>query len=213
VYANWRPLPQHQIAVPGYACPSDPLVPMSTCSAPFGHGFWFGPVTGAVSSYYGSAGPASTHVWIEVGCGLCTPAQTNCLCTDQESAHFGSSTPGGGSGMFSMRPTAVKIAHVSDGTSNTLLVGETVNTKDPVAGIPYHTNDWMDAWCIMSTVYGINTPNLGEYYAAEGFASYHPRGAHFLLVDGSVHFVSETIDLFLLSYLGTKGGGDIVSEF
>jgi len=220
VYSNWRPLPHHRFRVPGYACPDEPHV-LSDCGQaknisgspiPCGHGFWFGPEKAVVSSYYGSAGASSSHEAVNIGCGLCTPSQTNCLCTDQPSAHFGSSTtPNGGSGMFSLRPTRVKFAHVTDGTAHTLFVGETINNGDAYGGTPYNSNDWMDAWCMMSTVHGINTPNIGQYYAENGFSSYHGAGAHFLLVDGSVHFIDDTINLFVLSYLGTKAGGDIVN--
>jgi hypothetical protein len=51
----------------------------------------------------------------------------------------------------------------------------------------------------MSTVHGINTPDLGEYYAENGFSSFHVSGAHFVMGDGSVRYLNETIDLWTLS--------------
>ena len=107
-------------------------------------GFWFGPKKVVVSSYYGSAGATSSHHAVEIGCGLCAPQQRNCLCAHQESAHFGSGSKKGGSGMFSFRPTGTRIAEVTDGTSQTLFVGETINNVDNFGGTSYNTNDWMD---------------------------------------------------------------------
>ena len=42
-----------------------------------------------------------------------------------------------------------------------------------------------------------------------GFRSRHPGGATFCLADGSVHFVSETIDRTLYRALSTKDGGEV----
>ncbi len=43
--------------------------------------------------------------------------------------------------------------------------------------------------------------------AKAGFASRHPGGANFVLVDGSVHFIPETIDLATLQDLGDRKDG------
>jgi prepilin-type processing-associated H-X9-DG protein len=37
-----------------------------------------------------------------------------------------------------------------------------------------------------------------------GFKSLHPGGAQFLFGDGSVHFLSETVDMKVYNYLGDK---------
>jgi prepilin-type processing-associated H-X9-DG protein len=47
-------------------------------------------------------------------------------------------------------------------------------------------------------------PNLG-------FGSYHPGGANFALADGSVRFLKETTNPRVLSALGTRAGGEVVS--
>ncbi len=47
--------------------------------------------------------------------------------------------------------------------------------------------------------------------AATNFGSNHPGGANFLFSDGSVHFLSETIDMDDYWALSTKGGGEVAS--
>jgi len=53
----------------------------------------------------------------------------------------------------------------------------------------------------------------GPTYAAITSRSHHTGGVHTALADGSVRFVSENIDLFLWRGLGTRAGGEVVSEF
>lgn len=45
------------------------------------------------------------------------------------------------------------------------------------------------------------------------FNSAHPGGAHFLLGDGSVRFLSENTDLALLARLCTRNDGQVIGEF
>jgi prepilin-type processing-associated H-X9-DG protein len=51
-----------------------------------------------------------------------------------------------------------------------------------------------------------DTPNVeeGGYGEACGFKSRHPGGAHMLMADGSVHYVSETIDFRIFYLLGAR---------
>ena len=44
-----------------------------------------------------------------------------------------------------------------------------------------------------------------------GFGSWHPGGANFAFCDGSVKFLKESIDLSVLSALGTRAGGEVNS--
>jgi prepilin-type processing-associated H-X9-DG protein len=47
----------------------------------------------------------------------------------------------------------------------------------------------------------------------DDFSSQHTGGAQFCLADGSVHFLSENIDLSVYRSLATRAGGELVSEF
>ena len=46
---------------------------------------------------------------------------------------------------------------------------------------------------------------------ARGFKSIHPGGAHFVMADGSVHFVNESIDHNIYRGLSTRNGGETAS--
>ena len=104
----------------------------------------------------------------------------------------------------------VKISEVSDGTSNTLLVGE-IPSAYPTK--PRASQPWV-TWNVMSTQHGINYPLRIPRYADGfsdgfyGFGSHHPGGCHFLFADGSVHFLQEDIAQYTLTALTTRAGGE-----
>ncbi|MFN0195325.1 MAG: DUF1559 domain-containing protein [Planctomycetaceae bacterium] len=199
-------LPQQQQVIPAYICPTEPAEPVNgdfTADADC-----VSSTTAALASYRGSAGPASMHASSGVGCGLCGAAQTNCLCTNQGLNHV--APMGNGPGMFHYRADRIGIRSVIDGTSNTLFVGEGTYLRN---GEGTNYAQWMGTWGVASTVNGINLPNAGAYYNGSGFRSYHEGGAHFMMVDGSVRFISENVNLYLLSYLGTKAGNEVLGEF
>ncbi len=45
------------------------------------------------------------------------------------------------------------------------------------------------------------------------FSSQHEGGVQFLLVDGSVHMVTENIDYNTFRYLGERNDGEVLGEF
>ena len=51
-----------------------------------------------------------------------------------------------------------------------------------------------------------------NYHVTMGFESNHPGGANFLMVDGSVQFIPETIDFITFQLLGTKDDEHVISE-
>ncbi len=215
--ATWKAYPEHLLGIPGYICPSEPQERV-TSGAP---GWTYSPDTASLSSYWGSSGAAATYPTAGNGCGLCTDGTSpsvNCKCTDittdwASGWHHASAVKGGGSGMFSLRATSVGMRSVTDGTSNTLFVGEAKRGKD-ASGNQYATVfQWMDPWSMISTVNGINAPGYNNAYHRHAFSSYHVGGAHFLLVDGTVRFLSENMSLWTLTYLGTKAGNETVGEF
>jgi prepilin-type N-terminal cleavage/methylation domain-containing protein len=113
------------------------------------------------------------------------------------------------------------VSEITDGTSNTLMVGEIIGE-----GPGSHAGFFWSTWDIMHTFNGINLPlrikPSGPWVVEDtGFASYHVGGCHFLLADGSVHFISENISSgvrpvgqppSVLQALTTRGGGESVSH-
>jgi prepilin-type N-terminal cleavage/methylation domain-containing protein len=54
-------------------------------------------------------------------------------------------------------------------------------------------------------------PNLGDTYAAVTSRSYHLGGVNGLLMDGSVHFIANSIQLHVWRALGTRAGSEVAS--
>jgi prepilin-type processing-associated H-X9-DG protein len=91
-------------------------------------------------------------------------------------------------------PVAIK--DITDGTSNTLLIVEADG-----AGIPWMKPDDVDV---------TKHPTLGD---RDGFSSSHPGGVHALMGDGSVRFISQSINAQTLKALFTRNGGEVVGSF
>jgi prepilin-type N-terminal cleavage/methylation domain-containing protein/prepilin-type processing-associated H-X9-DG protein len=103
-------------------------------------------------------------------------------------------------GMFG-RDWLVKMRDVTDGTSNTVLVGETILWNfswDPnwiyrIVGNGSRAANTLGA--VRTGRRKINpAPVTSNVVRREAFSSRHPGGANFALADGSVRFISETID-------------------
>jgi prepilin-type N-terminal cleavage/methylation domain-containing protein/prepilin-type processing-associated H-X9-DG protein len=120
------------------------------------------------------------------------------------------------------------LASVTDGTSNTLIVGEVIpsraansnfwGTNGGTAGttvpLGWNSNTFPAADPACYTQWqGVNTPVGCRYSAAaQGFVSMHPGGANFLFADGSVKLLKNTISLPTYCALGSRNGGEVVSS-
>ncbi|REJ95281.1 MAG: DUF1559 domain-containing protein [Planctomycetota bacterium] len=117
-------------------------------------------------------------------------------------------------GMF-FHNSRIKMRDVTDGTSNTIMVGERTTFVEPGGDRFY------GAWAGLITDteeaaarfigHAEHVPN--DLVHPEDFGSQHEGGAHFILADGSVHFVSENIDLGFYQSLATRDGGEVIGEF
>ena len=121
--------------------------------------------------------------------------------------------------------SATRIGEISDGTSNTVMISETREENSSVwmdgttaAVVARWTNLWSptfqgDSVSINYTPYfpgGVFPNSIGQ---AWGPSSMHSGGAHHLLGDGSVHFLSESMDVELYDSLTTRAGGEVVGQF
>lgn len=115
----------------------------------------------------------------------------------------------GNTGMF-MYIRAMRFAECSDGLSNTMFVGE-VKEIDQA----YATNRWwygarhLDS--LRTTDNPLNTPyGTGIVYSNcnAAFGSFHPGGGNFGFGDGTVRFISDTIDQAIYEALSTREKGE-----
>jgi prepilin-type N-terminal cleavage/methylation domain-containing protein/prepilin-type processing-associated H-X9-DG protein len=93
-----------------------------------------------------------------------------------------------------------KMGNIIDGTSNTILIGERavkIATNDEVTwlGTPKSVGNGAHGKRVMgSAQYVINPIPTQTTATVFSFSSLHTGGANFVLADGSVHFISDTIE-------------------
>ena len=214
----WDRSPLQLNVVPGYFCPSD--------VEPIQQGFasWSGPSEAAICSYFGNAGPVSTgpRDWgMSNVCGKCTDGTAPdafCPCefgnTRTANRGFYHGHNSDGPGMLDMWPNKIGVRKVTDGASKTLHVGEShwsPNKTD--AGCNEHMQ-WMSSWAVASSVWGINSADAtGNWWGGCNYRSRHIGGANFVLVDGSVQFMNDTMNLVVLANLAARNDGNIGDNY
>jgi prepilin-type N-terminal cleavage/methylation domain-containing protein/prepilin-type processing-associated H-X9-DG protein len=132
---------------------------------------------------------------------------------------------------------SVRIGDIPDGTSSTLMIGEKYHRDEffdtwtsAHSGLKMHqVSAW--AWAggmkgpahiFCSSAVPLNktvsfytsTPNdiAAQDRRFNGWGSGHSGGVNFVMCDGSVRFIRDSIDLTTLSRLTTRAGGETISE-
>lgn len=173
-----------QSVVPSYICPTDILEPTFTI-----HG-----------------GGDDEHAnQDQVGAPMFLVAKSNYV------GVFGLSeiedVPSAGEGTF-FHNSRLTFASISDGLSNTLVVGERGSKlgSSVWAGVIPGANG------AMARIVGSadHTPNHAHHHF-DDFSSFHPQGVHFLVGDGSVQRINDQIDIAVYHALVTRAGGEAVS--
>ena len=112
-----------------------------------------------------------------------------------------------GDGAFFLN-RSVRFRDITDGLSQTLVVGERSSKLAPSTWVGVVSGGkHAPARVVGSAIYRPNSEVDEEHYF-HVFSSYHPTGAHFLAADGSVHMISNEIDLRLYQALCTRASGD-----
>jgi len=114
-----------------------------------------------------------------------------------------------GDGVF-FRDKRLGVGEISDGLSNTFFVGERASSTATATWTGVVPGG-LHAPCRVVGIGSYPINNTSQEYHV--FSSRHPGGAEFLLGDGSVHFVSQTIDLAVFRALCTRAGGDSTANW
>ncbi len=131
----------------------------------------------------------------------------------------------------------VRIASITDGTSNTMMIGEMaarpvgynharqiyVQNGGPVDGVINPINGGGGAWAdpysyahqdgaYPSGIRGNGGTCVINCTTNNELYSFHPGGVNVLFADGSVHFLKETINPFIDVALVTRAMGEVISS-
>jgi prepilin-type N-terminal cleavage/methylation domain-containing protein/prepilin-type processing-associated H-X9-DG protein len=131
---------------------------------------------------------------------------------------------------------SIRLAQITDGTSNTMMIGE--NSPNLNSGLAWVSGNDIYATTILPMNWKTNLrngqvdPATGEicspaawnpmdpasqthcfnnqwYY--QGFKSFHPGGCNLGFADGSVKFLKQSINVYTYMALSTRAGGEITS--
>jgi prepilin-type N-terminal cleavage/methylation domain-containing protein/prepilin-type processing-associated H-X9-DG protein len=187
--------------VPLLNCPSDPSARTRNNSADLGG------VLVAVTSYKGVAGAN----W---GADF-YPTDSN-FSTSYRNIGTNGSYNGleKGDGIFwrgDIRTGKLKLTSITDGTSNTFMIGEDV--PELIAWNAWAYSNGATATCAIPPNVGVSvgvlgTANWGDWPNRYSFRSHHPGGLNFALADGSVRFVAESVPLQIYRAMATIRGGE-----
>ena len=159
--------------------------------------------------YPTSMGPTRDGTNPSVACVFCPEGVGSYCCAD--TADYGCCGNNGkpGVGLFDRGNNPVAFSTVRDGLSNTLMVGETIPAHCTFNGAYNHNFPIGGTTIPLNTIEETREGVDNYWYTGCGFKSRHEGGSHFCMADGSVHFVSETIDYRIYNLLGSRSDGEV----
>ncbi len=135
-----------------------------------------------------------------------------------------------GTGVFSPN-SAIRFGDISDGTSNTVLVGEMnygPNGVKDATGAPrrYNGGVWVGTYddplgtsnvsnqlslCGFAAGANVRFRKLNTPDSSNAFSSAHTGGVQFVLADGSVRFISQNADGVMIDRVADRADGEILN--
>jgi len=120
----------------------------------------------------------------------------------------------GPSNMADVERNILRMASITDGTSNTFAVGEAIPAWSMWSW--WYCQNASVATCAIPLNYRRGIDKLENFRANWdrnfGFYSLHPGGAQFVMIDGSVRFVPDTINTVTYRALATTSGGETIQN-
>ncbi len=195
-YSNATNISQGLIVVPPYMCPAQDVEKYTQ----YGTAEWSGGTTITYTThYYSIAGPKGTNPKTGVPYAMLVTGVQGDIATQ---------------GMLGMA-TSVKLVQATDGTSNTLMLGEHSWTGAKSYRIwvrgAFSVNELTAARNVANTISSTGY-NGSNNFNDVSFGSMHPtKGAHFAFADGTVRFVTPDINFGTYLSLASKDGEETVS--
>jgi prepilin-type processing-associated H-X9-DG protein len=107
--------------------------------------------------------------------------------------------------------TPTRIRDITDGTTNTFIVGEAMPGWSQWNW--WYNPNAVTATCAIPLNRVLRVPkNIGDWPNNYGFASRHTGGGQFTMGDGSVRFVSDSIDTATYRAFATISSGEIIAN-
>jgi prepilin-type N-terminal cleavage/methylation domain-containing protein/prepilin-type processing-associated H-X9-DG protein len=213
-----------QTVINSLLCPTDPSPPTDMNNSDEVSG-----QLAAGTSYVGNVGDNC------LGCGaaagqqiFCASVGYNCRGT-QLGDPSNTALPvqaSAGDGIFWREDWGVSITQITDGTSNTFMIGEQIQMVTL-------WNEWVEANAsvgstalplnyigpglairqgVGSVVLATGASDVGDWPHWYSFRSMHPGGGNFAMCDGSVKFIKQSINMPTYQALSTRAFGEIVSS-
>jgi prepilin-type N-terminal cleavage/methylation domain-containing protein/prepilin-type processing-associated H-X9-DG protein len=198
-----------------YNCPSDPNTNQLQMpeSGP-GSGLLY-----ATGSYRAMAGVTDGLGWFDAECGRIYPLGDRGVLHSMSDPRSPPPFPSG----YTAPPYGVeRIASITDGTSNTIVVGEYTTRTDirrttfwgytytsynqSEVVLPPQSRQLLNDFNACVAIGGVGTSNPCK----RGWASFHTGVINFLFADGSVHPISTNVDMLMFAAMSTIANGEVV---
>lgn len=221
VHADNQPAANHSVSL--FQCPSTPR------ASPVARGLWQGrsqfdeTLAAAISDYNGSAG------YVEAGITarsiLCGSGLTQLFWEEKRTLGAWGEVVYGKAVWDPPTIRKINFRHITDGLSQTALVLERAGLPDqyfeggakcePHDPPKYRTWANVGLWAIsgceqFNQVYHQTGSPLINFDNMLGLYSFHPGGAHVVLADGAVRFLSDSVDTKLVLSLVSRQGVEVV---